>query len=105
MCTLKLHATVIDHIDKLSRGALWLVAWNKCIIPKEKGRLAIKNIRLQNEALLLKHLDKFYNKKDVPWVNLVCHTYYSEGQVPHETTAKCSFWWKDIMSFSKMQCM
>lgn len=50
MCTLKLHATIDDHIDKLSRAALWrgkemdlrgkaLVAWNKCTIPKEKGGL------------------------------------------------------------------
>lgn len=102
ICTLKLHATVDNHIDKLSRGALWrgkemdargkaLVAWNKCVIPKEKGGLGIKIIRLQNEALLLKHLDKFYNKKDIPWVNLVWHTYYSDSQIPHETVGKSSF--------------
>lgn len=73
MCTLKLHITVLDHLDKLCRATLWkgremdargkaLVAWNKCTIPKETGGLGIKNIKLQNEALLLKHLDKFYNR-------------------------------------------
>lgn len=77
-----------------------LVAWNKCTIPKEKGGPGIKSIKLQNEALLLKHLDKFYNKKDVPWVDLIWNQYYSEGQVTHETTMKSSFWWKDIMSYS-----
>lgn len=111
MCTLNLHATVTDHIDKLSRPALWrgremeargraLVAWNQCTIPNEKGGLGIKNIRLQNEALLIKHLDKFYNRKDVPWVNLVWHRYYPNGQIPHETAVRCSFWWRHIMSFS-----
>lgn len=111
MCTLKLHVAVTDHIDKLSRAALWrgremdargkaLVAWEKCIIPRDKGGLGIKNIKLQNEALLLKHLDKFYNRKDIPWVKLIWQKYYSEGQVPHETTVKSSFWWRDIMSYS-----
>lgn len=110
MCTLKLHATVDDHIDKLSRAALWRggemdargkahIAWDKCTIPKEKGGLGIKNIRMQN-ALLMKHLDKFYNRKDIAWVNLIWHKYYSEGQVLHETAAKCSFWCRDIMSYS-----
>jgi hypothetical protein len=36
---------------------------------KEKGGLGIINLRSQNAALLIKHLDKFYNKKDIPWVS------------------------------------
>jgi len=47
-----------------------LVAWKKCAKPKRKGGLGIINLRSQNKALLLKHLDKFYNKKEIPWVNL-----------------------------------
>jgi len=48
-----------------------LVAWKKCYKPKKKGGLRIINLRSQNSALLIKHLDKFYNQKDVPWVKLV----------------------------------
>jgi hypothetical protein len=46
---------------------------------------------------LLKHLDKFYNKKEVPWVKLIWHAHYSNGQIPHATTEKGSFWWRDIL--------
>ncbi|TVU07261.1 hypothetical protein EJB05_47309, partial [Eragrostis curvula] len=77
-----------------------LVAWPKCLIPTKKGVLGIKNLKLQNEALLLKHLDKFYNQKDIPWVKLIWHAYYSEGQIPHETPNKASFWWRDIMTYT-----
>jgi hypothetical protein len=37
---------------------------------------------LQNEALLLKNLHKFFNKVDLPWVQLLWSQYYSNGKVP-----------------------
>jgi hypothetical protein len=46
-------------------------------LPKDKGGLGVKNLYLKSDALLLKHLDKFYNKIDVPWVHLVWQSYYS----------------------------
>lgn len=64
--------------------------------PKEKGGQGVINLRLQNDALLLKQLDKFYNKTDIPWVNLIWNKYY-EGKVPHECRELGSFWWRDIM--------
>jgi hypothetical protein len=36
-----------------------LVAWKKCTRPKRERTPHIRN---QNAALLVKHLDKFYNK-------------------------------------------
>ena len=79
MCTLQVPAAVLDYIDRARRHCLWrgsesnakmkpLVAWKKCSKPKNKGGLRIINFRTQNKALLLKHLDKFYNKCDIPWV-------------------------------------
>jgi hypothetical protein len=59
--------------------------------------LGIINLRSQNNALLLKHLNKFYNKKDVPWVKLVWNAYYANGEVPHAAKNKGSFWWRDIL--------
>jgi hypothetical protein len=35
--------------------------------PKDKGGLGVINLWLQNDALLLKQLSKFYNKEDIPW--------------------------------------
>ena len=77
-----------------------LVAWKKCSKPKRKGGLGIINLRSQNSALLLKHLDKFYNRKEIPWVKLVWHAHYSNGDIPHATMDKGSFWWKDILKLT-----
>ena len=53
-------------------------------------------MQTQNDALLLKNLDKFFNRKDLPWVNLVWEKYYSNGRLPGGTK-KDSFWWRDIL--------
>jgi hypothetical protein len=45
----------------------------------------------------MKHLDKFYNKKNIPWVNLIWNSHYSNGEVPHATKDKGLFWWRDIL--------
>lgn len=50
------------------------------------------NLYIQNQALLAQHLHKFYNKKGIPWVNLIWNTYYHDGKIPHIMTAKGSFW-------------
>jgi hypothetical protein len=74
-----------------------LVAWLKCCKPKMKGGLGIINLRSQNSALLLKHLDKFYNRKEIPWVKLIWHAHYSNGDIPYASTNRGSFWWRDIL--------
>ena len=63
--------------------------------PKANGGLGIINFVIKNEALLMKQLDKFYNKMDIPWVSLIWSTYYSQG-VPHQQNILGSFWWRDI---------
>ena len=54
------------------------------------------NLHIQNKGLLLKHLHKFYNKADIPWMTLIWNGYYADG-VPHATTPVGSFWWRDIL--------
>jgi hypothetical protein len=106
MCTLKLPKGVIDNIDRARKQCLWrdsdrtkkggnLAAWPMVTKPKHKGGLNFINLNVQNDTLLLKHLHKFYNKMDVPWVNLVWNKYYT-GKVPHATREVGSFWWKDV---------
>jgi hypothetical protein len=63
--------------------------------PKEKGGLGVLNLRLQNDALLMKHLSKFYNHANIPWVQLIWNKYSSK--VPHAAREVGSFWWKDIL--------
>ena len=113
MCTLEVPVAVIEYIDRARRHCLWrgsdsnakmkpLVAWRKCSKPKRKGGLGIINLRSQNKTLLLKHLDKFYNRKDIPWVKLIWNAHYSQGQVPHASTDRGSFWWKDVLKLCDM---
>src|SRR3954465_3913396 len=45
--------------------------------------------------LLMRHLKKFYNKEEVPWVALICNSYYHQ-RVPHATELCGSFWWRDV---------
>ena len=54
------------------------------------------NLKIHNEALLLKFLHKFFNKLDIPWVNLVWDNHYVD-KIPHAVDTVGSFWWKDLM--------
>jgi hypothetical protein len=45
---------------------------------------------------LIKFLDKFYNKVDLPWVNLIWHAHY-DGKVPHAENLCSSFRWHDVL--------
>ena len=98
---------VIEIIDKHRKNYLWrgsefkrkgynLAAWDLVQKPKSRGGLGVINLRLQNDALLLKHLDKFYRKEDVQWVKLIWNKYYLDT-VLHLAREKGSFWWKDIL--------
>jgi hypothetical protein len=67
--------------------------------PKDNGGLGIVNFHKKNEALLLKNLDEFYNKRETPLVQLIWNSYYTDS-VPHTARPCGSFWWRDIMHFA-----
>jgi hypothetical protein len=82
MCSVNVPVAVHDYVDRARRHYMWnkseitgkskpMVAWKKYTRPKRKRGLGLINLRSQNKALLLKHLDKFYNRKNIPWVNLI----------------------------------
>jgi hypothetical protein len=107
MCSLKLPVTVIEVIDKYRKNCLCrgkefnqkkynLAAWDLVRRPKSKGVFGVVNLVVQNNALLLKQLDKFYRKADVQWVSLIWHK-YNQIVIPHLAREKGSFWWKDIL--------
>jgi hypothetical protein len=81
MCSLKMPISILDQADKYRKHSVWnkgdvnrkggcLVAWKKATRPKNQGGLGVIDLRAQNKALLLKFLHKFYNKADIPWVQL-----------------------------------
>lgn len=59
-----------------------MAAWSKVCRPKTQGGLGIMNINVQNKSQLLKNLHKFFNRHDIPWVNLIWNTYYANGLLP-----------------------
>ena len=74
-----------------------LVAWHTVCRPKNQGGLGILDIYTHNKTLLMKNLHKFFNKHDIPWVQLIWETYYSEGQLPGNNMIG-SFWWKSNLA-------
>jgi hypothetical protein len=106
MCSLDIPHGIIKQLNRIIRHCLWsdrksdskgksLAAWDMICKPKQKEGLGILDFKKQNEALLMKHLHKFYNKEDLPWVKLVW-SYYPNG-VPQATNLCGSFWWREIM--------
>jgi hypothetical protein len=93
MCILKIPPQVIKQIDIYRKHCLWskgvihrkgkcLAAWDVACKPKDQGGLGIINIQSQNDALLMKFLDKFANHADVPWVSLTYDKLYFNSQTP-----------------------
>ena len=66
-------------------------AWELVCLPKDEGGLGVLNLQTHNEALLLKNLHKFYNKFDIPWVNLIWERYYSSGSLTYQQSCKAHF--------------
>jgi hypothetical protein len=67
-------------------------------LPKNAGGLGVLNLREQNKALMIKNLYKFYNSRDLPWVDLLWKAYYSNGNLPSSNNPRGSFWWKSCVS-------
>jgi hypothetical protein len=95
MCTIKLPISIIKQIDKYKRHCLWrggnlnakkppLAAWKLVTRPKKKGGLGVLGLGVQNDALLMKNLRKFFSKANLPWVKLIWSKYYSNGSLPGE---------------------
>ena len=107
MGTIRIPPKIVAQLDKIRRHCLWqkrtedgtksnsLAAWDMVCRPKKNGGLGVVNLKIQNDALLLKFLHKFYNRHDIPWVHLIWDSYYGDS-IPHAHDACGSFWWKDL---------
>jgi hypothetical protein len=88
------------QLDRILRRCLWrdregepkqsLAAWEMICKPKMRGGLGIVNFQKHNAAFLIKFLDKFYNKRDLPWVSLIWGNHYA-SRVPHAESLCGSF--------------
>jgi hypothetical protein len=82
MCSIKVPIEILNQVDKYRRHCMWrggdlnakkapLASWKLVRTPTNKGWLGVIRLRLQNDALLMKNLHKFFSKADLPWVNLI----------------------------------
>ena len=115
MCTVKMPRRFLDHVEGSARKFLWrgrdinkkgncLVKWEQVCKPKKCGGMGVMNLRTQNSALLMKHLYKFMNRFDVPWVQLIWKAHYQNNKLPQVQAACGSFWWKDILALWENFC-
>src|SRR4051812_11973301 len=105
MCSIRLPVKIVEHVDKIQRLCLWrkngetrtahgtMATWHMICKPKDNGGMGVLYIKTLNTVLLLKFLDKFYNKRNLPWANLVWNTYHLDT-IPHASPAQGSFWSK-----------
>jgi len=93
MCSLQIPPQLVKKIDRYRKHCLWsggdihrkgsfLAAWDLACKPKKDGGLGSIDLKAQNSALLLKHLDKFYNHANIPWVKLTWNKLYVNVQTP-----------------------
>ena len=97
---------MIKQIDKYRKHCLWRgfdinskkppkAAWKLVCNSKENGGLGVHDLQIQNESLLLKYLHKFFNKYDIPWVQLIWNSHYNNETIP-VNNRNGSFWWRDV---------
>ncbi|KAJ4734117.1 RNA-directed DNA polymerase (reverse transcriptase)-related family protein [Rhynchospora pubera] len=102
-----------EAIDKARKRFIWstnndgkhkthLVAWDKLCMPKEVGGLGIKNIKIQNQAFLLRWLWFLYKNHNSLWFRTTSKIYSPiRGEAaPLVWNKRGSFFWKDIHSLS-----
>ncbi|KAJ4808529.1 RNA-directed DNA polymerase (reverse transcriptase)-related family protein [Rhynchospora pubera] len=104
---------LIEAIDKARKRFIWgtnlqgnqrvhLVAWEKLCLPKSVGGLGIKNIKLQNQAFLLRWWWFLYNNHKSLWYKIAFNIYspIRGGASPLTWNKIGSFFWKDLRFLS-----
>lgn len=108
MATAKFPVLVTQAINKLVRAFFWgkeqgvryvaYVAWEKIKRPIEEGGLAIRDLSLVNDALLMKSLWKLASRAEAQWVSLVTAKYMPRSKLWHSNrTYQCSAFWRSLM--------
>lgn len=64
-------------------------------MPKDQGYLGVVHLATHNTTTSMKHLYKFLNSADLPWVDLIWESYYSHRPVCRRLMV--SFRWKKIL--------
>lgn len=75
----QIHKTLLMKRVDINANKPPLPSWKMVHRPKLKRDLGVINLRIQNKALLMKHL---YNKDQASNVSLIREKYYCNGSLP-----------------------
>lgn len=106
---MKFPASVIHTLEKLIRCFFWgkeqnsrylaYISWEKITKPKEEGGLAIRDLALVNDAMLLKSLWKLASRENAQWISIVIAKYLPRSKLWHSArTYQCTSFWRGLMS-------
>lgn len=106
MCCLALPLGVVEQINKYLKHCFWrkygrdekgsaMIAWDIVCKPKSHGGLGVLDLIKRKKEFLLKNLHKFFNKENLPWVNMLWETYYTK--TPPNEKLEGSHWWKSLL--------
>ena len=98
--------SVLDQLAKLARSFLWhrggnrsglsLVAWNRAMLSKTEGGLAIRNLRILRTAYLGNNALKYLNNNEAFWVNILQLKYRLIHPWSLIIPPKCSWFFRSI---------
>ena len=104
MSVFPMPASVSNSIDALRRNFLWqgsedekfhLVKWKELMVSKNTGGLGIRNLRKQNQSLMMKWLWKLANEDNMLWKEVIIAKYGMEDKWMSKmisTPYKCTVW-------------
>ncbi|GMJ04378.1 hypothetical protein HRI_004107000 [Hibiscus trionum] len=110
MSLYRMPAIVVNKISSIMAGFLWRdstdgkrthwVNWQSICQPSDVGGLKVKNLAIQNKALLGKWVWKFANDTNCPWREMMCCKYNINPAtlIAHDKCQRSASWqWKSIL--------
>uniref|UniRef100_A0ACD5TNR2 Uncharacterized protein n=1 Tax=Avena sativa TaxID=4498 RepID=A0ACD5TNR2_AVESA len=97
----------IEAVNKLCRAFLWknkrevlggqcLVTWDVVTMPKRQGGLGIRNLRLQNRALMANLASKLLSGTDGPCFGWLAR-WYLQNSIPHTANQQDTAFWRSML--------
>ncbi|MCH84271.1 RNA-directed DNA polymerase (Reverse transcriptase), partial [Trifolium medium] len=108
MMSMQIPRSCLDDIEKIQRSFIWgetenvkrvhTIGWNTMILPKYLGGLGIRNLRIMNDACLMKLGWNLRTKKESLWTQVLWGKYGRDGNATTELVVKHtdSNLWKTI---------
>jgi len=107
-------SNIIEKLINIQRRFLWgggleqkriaWVNWETICLPKDKGRLGIKDLRKFNTTLLAKWRWEIFQHEGKGWTRILASKYGGWRQLDEQRSSSYYFhWWKDLKLLNQQQ--